>query len=255
MIPLRDNLESERIPFLTYALLALNVVAFGLELVAMPQPGVVADAGGGRQLLLQTGFEQMIWTFGLRPAELLDPSLALAPLTPLPEAATLLTSMFLHGGWLHLGGNMLFLWVFADNIEDALGHVRFLLFYLLGGLAAAGLQIAVEPASQVPMVGASGAIAAVLGAYLMLYPRARVLTLVPIFVFIRLVEIPALFFLGLWFLFQLLGAPGGGGTAWFAHIGGFVFGLFAVHLFRSRKRPPPSVRHHPRARSLFSDEL
>jgi membrane associated rhomboid family serine protease len=152
------------------------------------------------------------------------------------------TSMFLHGGWMHLLGNMLFLYVFGDNIEDRCGHARFVLFYLLAGAAAAGTQVAVEPSSAMPMIGASGAIAGVLGAYVILFPRARVLTLLPLIIFFQLIELPAYLFLGIWFLLQIasgvlslkIGADAGG-VAWWAHIGGFLSGaLFLPFLRRAR---------------------
>ena len=157
--------------------------------------------------------------------------------------------MFMHGGLLHLGGNMLFLWIFGNNVEDAMGSVKFLVFYLLGGLAALALQVVIDPSSQVPTLGASGAIAAVLGGYILLFPRARVVTVIFIVFFFTILELPALLVLGLWFLqqalfgyFDLAQPPGGGGVAYFAHIGGFVFGLLAVRLFANRKRVAPADR-------------
>ena len=151
---------------------------------------------------------------------------------------TIFTSMFVHGGILHLGGNMLFLWVFGNNVEDSMGRIRFVIFYFLGGIAASALQIAVNAISAVPSIGASGAIAAVLGGYLVVYPRARVLTLVFLFIFFTFIEIPALFFLVIWFFLQVLYAAadlshpvGGGGVAYFAHIGGFAFGALTIRLF------------------------
>jgi membrane associated rhomboid family serine protease len=143
--------------------------------------------------------------------------------------------MFMHGGLLHLGGNMLFLWIFGNNVEDSMGYPRFLAFYLLGGLAATAAQVAIDPSSTVPTLGASGAIAAVLGGYAVLYPRARVLTLIFIIIFVTVIELPALLVLGVWFLLQLLDASAqplqGGGVAYFAHIGGFIFGLLMIRLF------------------------
>jgi membrane associated rhomboid family serine protease len=139
--------------------------------------------------------------------------------------------MFLHGGLLHLAGNMWFLWIFGDNIEDRLGHFRFLLFYFLCGLVATASELAINPESQLPMIGASGAVAGALGAYLRFYPKARVQALVPIFIFIQFIEVPAVLFLGLWFISQLLGlTSGGGGIAWFAHIFGFLTGLLIAFL-------------------------
>jgi membrane associated rhomboid family serine protease len=157
----------------------------------------------------------------------------------------MVTSMFLHGGFLHFGGNMLYLWIFGDNVEDRMGHGRFLVFYLLCGAAAALAQTVVNPDSVVPMLGASGAIAGVMGAYFVLYPHSRILTLVPIFIFIQLIEVPAIFFLGIWFVFQFLSGVGsiataagepGGGIAFWAHIAGFAAGIATVGLFRRRER-------------------
>jgi membrane associated rhomboid family serine protease len=161
----------------------------------------------------------------------------------LPTGVTVFTSMFTHAGLLHLGGNMLFLWIFGNNVEDSMGHVRFVIFYVLGGLAALALQIVIGPNSTVPTLGASGAIAGVLGGYILIYPRARVLTLIFLFVFFTFIEIPAFFFLFIWFAQQaIFGAidltdptGGSGGVAYFAHIGGFVFGLLAIKLFAVRR--------------------
>jgi rhomboid family protein len=161
----------------------------------------------------------------------------------LPTGLTVFTSMFTHAGLLHLGGNMLFLWIFGNNVEDSMGHVRFVIFYLLGGLAALALQTAIGPDSTTPTLGASGAIAAVLGGYILIYPRARVLTLIFLFVFFTFIEIPAFFFLFIWFAQQaLFGAidltdpnGGGGGVAYFAHVGGFAFGALAIKLFAQRR--------------------
>jgi membrane associated rhomboid family serine protease len=161
-----------------------------------------------------------------------------------PTWLTLLTSMFMHGGLLHIAGNMLFLWIFGNNIEDAMGRTKFILFYLGGGLAATLAQVLIDTSSTIPSIGASGAVAAVLGAYALLYPRARVVTLVILVVFITIIELPALLVLGLWFLLQLfygsaeLAQPvGGGGVAYWAHIGGFVFGLALVKLLARRENP------------------
>jgi hypothetical protein len=162
--------------------------------------------------------------------------------------------MFLHGGWWHLISNMLALYIFGDNIEDRLGHVLYLIFYLLGGLVAGGAHLVAYAQSTIPTVGASGAIAGVLGAYLVLYPQARVLTLVPIFYFLRLIEIPALVYLGFWFISQLFNGLfaltaadvfQSGGVAWWAHIGGFVFGLVVIRLIASRPTTSYAGRYHP----------
>lgn len=154
----------------------------------------------------------------------------------------LLTSMFIHAGWLHLGGNMLFLWIFGNNIEDSMGKVRFIVFYLMCGLVASFAQIAIEPTSAIPNVGASGAIAGVLGGYLLLFPRARVTTLVILGIFITVIELPAIIVLAFWFFFQLaagaagLAGSGGDGVAYFAHIGGFVAGLLTIRLFTAGRK-------------------
>jgi membrane associated rhomboid family serine protease len=144
---------------------------------------------------------------------------------------TLFTSMFLHGGFLHLAGNMLYLWIFGNNIEDALGHLKFILFYVFAGLAAAVFQLLYDPSSTAPMIGASGAISGVLGAYLVLYPYARIKTLLIIFIFFKIVELPAILLLTIWFFMQILYATSMEGVAWYAHIGGFIFGLLVVRLF------------------------
>jgi membrane associated rhomboid family serine protease len=223
MIPLRDANPSRTFPFVTYGIIAANVLVFLLELS-------MGDQVGG-----------LFMEFGVVPQRV---SAALGGDGGGDPGAWLSfgTAMFLHGGWMHLIGNMLFLYVFGDNIEDRCGHSRFVLFYLLAGAAAAATQVAVNPASEMPMVGASGAIAGVLGAYVILFPRARVLTLLPIFIFFQLIELPAYVFLGLWFLMQIasgalslrIGADAGG-VAWWAHIGGFLSGaLFLPFLRRAR---------------------
>ena len=218
MIPLRDTIPSSRRPVVTYALIAVNVVVFLFELSL------------GRAL------EPFIFQWGLVPARF-------AMTDPLSWMAVL-TSMFLHGGWAHVGGNLLYLWIFGDNVEDRMGHGRYLFFYVACGACAALAQTMANPASTVPMVGASGAIAGVLGAYLLYYPHARVVTLVPIFFFIQLIEIPALFFLLIWFGMQLVNGAASltsataatGGVAWWAHLGGFAGG-FVLGLLLGYGRP------------------
>jgi len=165
-----------------------------------------------------------------------------------PTWQTLFTSMFMHGSILHIAGNMLFLWIFGNNIEDSMGRLRFLLFYLGGGLAAIGAQVAIDPDAAVPTVGASGAVSAVLGGYLLLYPRARVVTVIFIVFFFTLVELPALLVVGFWFVQQLAfgyldfnDPTAGGGVAYFAHIGGFVFGLLLIRLVVTRRKTPPTA--------------
>jgi membrane associated rhomboid family serine protease len=227
VIPLRDANPTHRTPLVTLALIAACSVAFAWEL------GVLASGG-------PSGLEAFFEDHGVVPAELSgavsDGRLASG------AALAVLTSLFLHGGWLHLGGNMLYLWIFGNNIEDRLGRLAFLGFYLVGGIAAAAAQVAVDPRSDVPLIGASGAIAASLGAYLVLFPRARILSLVFLGFFYQLIQVPALLVLGFWFVLQLidgvtsLGAPSAdGGIAFFAHIGGFVAGLVIGLLVRGRR--------------------
>jgi membrane associated rhomboid family serine protease len=154
-------------------------------------------------------------------------------------AVSLVSSMFMHGGWLHLGGNMLYLWIFGNNVEDAMGHFRFVAFYLLCGAAAAAAQALSAPASTVPMIGASGAVSGILGAYLILHPFARVHTLIIIIFFVRIIELPALVVLGVWFMLQIMNSAGAAeaGVAWYAHIGGFVAGLLLIRFFQQRRIP------------------
>ncbi len=247
MIPLKDDIPTRRFPILTVAILAINVAMFFLfqgayfgsdaefdakvaEYGAIPyeisHPGKHCDLVGG-----QVACEGQAGVQGEAPDDLA------------PTWLTLLASMFMHGGLLHLAFNMLFLWIFGNNIEDSMGRARFVAFYLLGGLAAIALQTLVEPDAAVPTIGASGAVAAVLGGYALLYPRARVVTLVIIVFFFTIIQLPALLVLGVWILLQLaagaseLGSPvagGEGGVAYFAHIGGFVFGLLLIRLFANR---------------------
>ena len=223
MIPLKDDIPTRRTPVITIALIAINVIVY----FAFEQ---------GLLGLGDVGNERVI-DFGAIPSEITDPGSHATPGDQPSFVITIFTSMFLHGSLLHLGGNMLFLWIFGNNIEDSMGRLRFVAFYLLGGLAALGLQVATDPNSMVPTIGASGAIAAVLGAYARLYPRARVVTLVFIVIIFTVVTLPALLVLGLWFLLQLLPAfsepitGAGGGVAYFAHIGGFLFGALTIKLF------------------------
>jgi len=214
MIPLRDVIPSRSTPVVTIGIIVLNALVFAY------------------QLSLGAGGQAFIFANGLVPSEF--------------SLIALITSMFLHGGLMHFGGNMLYLWIFGDNVEDRMGHGRFVAFYLLCGVAAALAQTWANPNSPVPMVGASGAIAGVMGAYFVMYPRSRIVTLIPIFFFIQLVEIPAVVFLGLWFLLQFLSGLGSaalspdagisGGIAFWAHVAGFVAGLAAVRVFRRPER-------------------
>jgi len=179
--------------------------------------------------------QRFIFQWGAIPYQVVTGQTIYGP-SPIPPYFTLISSMFLHGGFIHLFGNMLYLWIFGNNIEDTLGHFRFLLFYLVCGLFAALAQVLAGPGSTIPMIGASGAVAGVLGAYLLLFPGARILTILFIFIFIKFIRLPALFVLGFWFLIQFMGVMGGSifNVAFFAHIGGFVVGLILVKIFQSR---------------------
>ena len=236
MIPIRDINETRRTPIVTWALIAANVLVFLGTL----------SLGKGQA-------EDVVMRFGVIPDVILHGNWGAPRMDggALGSWVTPFTSMFLHGGVLHVGLNMLFLHVFGDNIEDVLGRGRFLVFYLLCGLGAVVGQILVDPDSTVPMIGASGAISGVLAAYVTLFPHARVVTLIPIFIFIQFIEVPAAIFIVLWFVLQLvqgylaLGmiAEGAGGVAWFAHIGGFLVGLVCVRLMY----PKPRARRRRKA--------
>jgi hypothetical protein len=225
MIPLRDATPAQSFPAMTVLLIGLNVLAFFYELSL------------GKEL------DVFIMQYGAVPLRFILAG-QMEQVSTLERFLPLFTSMFLHGGWLHLGGNMLYLWIFGDNIEDRLGYVRFVAFYLACGLAAALTQIYIHPTAKIPMVGASGAVAGVLGAYLILFPHAHVLALIPIVFFFQIVELPASLFLVFWFLMQFLsgaiaitGAPYvTGGVAWWAHIGGFVCGVALGFVLPKRKR-------------------
>jgi membrane associated rhomboid family serine protease len=250
VFPLKDNIGTNNVPVVTIALIIANVVVFllsirhGGSIWNGPDSNTVVKYGAIPYEFTHPGKECDLTTVG----DVVCQGQAGITGTPRPQPATWFTafsSMFMHGGLLHIGGNMLFLWVFGNNVEDAMGRVKFTVFYLLGGIAAMALQTAVDPSSAVPSVGASGAVAAVLGGYLLLYPRARVLTLVFLFVFFTFIQIPAMFFLVIWFGQQLLfgyldyvePTGGGGGVAYFAHIGGFLFGLLTVRLLATRYNP------------------
>jgi membrane associated rhomboid family serine protease len=211
VFPISDVIPSRTPPVVTVAIIVVNALIFLYQLT-LPEPALQLFVGA----------------YAVVPAHF--------------HPATLITSQFLHGGVLHVGGNMLYLWIFGDNVEDRLGHARFLFFYLFAGIAAALLQIFFNPFSTVPMIGASGAIAGVMGAYFVLYPQSRVLTVVFLLIIFDVVEIPAIFFLGIWFVMQLLNGVGsigvsmGGGTAFWAHVGGFVVGVLAGVGLRRRDR-------------------
>jgi len=220
VFPLRDNIPTRGFPYLTVAIILANVLVW----LFFQEAGNAGD--------------QQYVDYGALPCEITDnPCGGLHQSQP--WALTLLTSMFMHGGWLHLGGNMLFLWIFGNNIEDAMGRPRFIAFYLLGGVAALAAQVIADPTSTAPTIGASGAIAGVLGGYLVLYPRARVVTLIFIVFFFTILEVPAMLFLLIWLAQQALFVSlelsdptgGQGGVAYFAHIGGFAFGAASVKLF------------------------
>ncbi len=220
MIPIRDTIRSKTFPLFNWLLIGANTLVFLYELSLSPQ-----------------SLEQFITSFGIIPEQLsLNHPLALLA-APLP-IITLVTHMFLHGGWVHFLSNMWILFIFGDNVEARMGHARYLVFYILGGIIAGLTQAFIAPNSSIPSIGASGAIAAVLGAYLVLFPHARVVTLVPIFFFFWFIDIPAIFYLGFWFISQLFSgimslptAGAVGGVAWWAHIGGFVYGIFIHRLF------------------------
>ena len=240
MIPLRDANPTRRPPVITLALIIACTAVFAYEL------GVQATGG-------EEGLSRFFLEHGVVPAQLAG-ALRAGDVASDPMLGVL-THMFLHGGWLHLFGNMLYLWIFGNNVEDRLGRLGFLGFYLLGGIVAAALQVVVDPGSELPMVGASGAIAATLGAYLVLYPGARILSLVFLGFFYQLIEVRALIVLGFWFVLQLidgvasLGADTAaeGGVAFFAHIGGFVAGILIGLLVRGRRRSPPAQLTDPAA--------
>jgi membrane associated rhomboid family serine protease len=229
MLPLKDTIHAREFPVVNTMLIAMNVIAFLIELSLGPRA------------------ERLIGALGVVPAEFIKHH-------DYHELATLFTSMFLHAGWMHIFSNMLALYIFGDNVEDRMGPVRYLIFYLLCGLTAGLVHIWFNPGSQVPTIGASGAIAGVLGAYLILFPRSRVITLIPIFFYPWIIEIPALLYLGFWFLSQVLNGTAAlasrsfqeqGGVAWWAHAGGFVAGMVLVALLA---RPPA------RPRRAFADE-
>jgi hypothetical protein len=230
LIPLRDSNPSRTPPVVNLFLIVINVLAFFYELSL------------GREL------DHFLRQFGVVPVDIMRGLIEARG----QELFPLMTSVFLHGGWLHLIGNMLFLWVFGDNVEDQLGHFGYVIFYLLGGLVANAAHIVFNTSSQLPTIGASGAVAAVLGAYTYLFPGARVLTLVPLGFFLQTMELPAKIFLGLWFVLQFFSGATSlaaarteatGGVAWWAHIGGFAFGfLVAVLFYRSRRRRIEAVR-------------
>jgi membrane associated rhomboid family serine protease len=280
MLPLKDNIPTDRFPIVTVAIIAICIGVFiwqwayttdpeldqigyggidqsALEYGAIPErithPGESGDCAIGAINDLNEPGVVCPGTADFTEAEQraeADPGLEPVPVDQAPWWVTVFTSMFMHGGILHIVGNMLFLWVFGNNVEDSMGRLKFVLFYLLGGLVALYAQAAIDPGSTAPTIGASGAVAAVLGGYALIHPHARVLTLIFIIFFVTLVEIPALILLAVWFVLQFIPALGqvavesGGdqGIAYFAHVGGFIFGLAAIKLFASRRHDPePSL--------------
>jgi len=251
VIPIKDNIPTDRFPFVTVALIVINFVAYILairhggsffsgpdlqeEVKYSAIPFTLTHSGYHCGLAQSLGGAELRCIHGAAP-------------NTLPTWETVFTAMFMHASIIHIAGNMLFLWIFGNNVEDAMGHVKFVIFYLVGGIAALALQVAISPNAIVPTLGASGAIAAVLGGYIVLYPRARVLALVIIIFFFTVIELPAWVMLGIWFAEQaVFGAANlttptgsGGGVAYFAHIGGFAFGLLAIRLLATkRKQLPP----------------
>jgi membrane associated rhomboid family serine protease len=225
MIPIRDQIPTQTVPIVNYLLIAANIIVFVIQFLLFAGPNE----------------EAFVYEFALIPAQVtagLD----------LGDVRDIFTSMFMHAGLAHLLGNMLYLWIFGDNVEDSMGRLKYLLFYLVGGIVASAAHIFTNPDSQIPTVGASGAIAAVLGAYLVLFPQSRVLTIIPLGYFIRMSWIPAIIVLGLWFVLQLfsgvlsLGGPDVGGVAFWAHAGGFVAGVVMARLFAGSRKPEYAVR-------------
>ncbi|MBN2390378.1 MAG: rhomboid family intramembrane serine protease [Anaerolineae bacterium] len=222
MIPLGDNIPSRRFPTVTLGLIVVNTLIFLVE------------------FLFEPAANQLVQTFGAVPNRIVTGWTN--PIT----LVTLFTAMYLHGGWAHLIGNMIYLWIFGDNVEDRMGHVRFFIFYTLCGLVSGLAQVLAMPTSNIPAIGASGAIAGVLGAYLLLFPRARVRTLIPLIFIYTTVYLPAVVVLGGWFLVQFLNglasinvAVQTGGVAWWAHIGGFAIGMILMPIFRQKQPPAP----------------
>lgn len=258
MIPIGDSVKSRSTPYVNVAIIATSVLVFLYQLTL--------STLGNAQFGFLSELDLFFRDWGAVPACLTDGA-GLSPNTSprliealCPDGARLaitpFTAMFLHGGWLHLGGNMIFLWVFGDNVEDAMGHRRYAIFYLLTGLLATATHIALNQSDLTPVIGASGAIAGVLGAYLVLYPRATVSAILPIFILFWIpFRVRAVFLIGFWFLLQIFSGvasitstDGAGGTAWFAHIGGFVAGLLLVRLFVLRRRRRRRLRVIPGGR-------
>lgn len=223
MFPLYDENPTNSFPVFNFLLIAINILVFFWEISLGP-----------------TALEQVILKYGFAPKNLTEAISAGRIFDPV--YLTVFTSMFLHGGFIHIFGNMLYLWIFGNNVEDRFGHIRFLFFYLIAGIAGVAAQTLVNPTSAVPGIGASGAIAGVLGSYLLMFPRARVVAIVPIFFFLQLIKLPAIIVLGFWIVVQLVSGAAsitepqtGGGVAWFAHIGGFAAGIILTMLIPKKR--------------------
>jgi membrane associated rhomboid family serine protease len=258
VFPIKDNIPTSRTPVITIAIIVANVVVYLLSI----RHGGNFLSGPTSHEAVRYGVIPYEFTHWGKHCDLVSTSQVIcegqrgvvghAPHQP-ATWVTAFTSMFMHGGLLHIGGNMLFLWIFGNNVEDSMGRVKFVAFYFIAGLCALGGQIIIGPNTAVPLVGASGAIAGVLGGYILLYPRARVLTLVFIILFFTIIEIPAILFLGIWFAEQILfGAAsltnptgGGGGVAYFAHVGGFLFGVLAIKAFAQRRAAAAGTPRYP----------
>src|SRR5256886_6751918 len=243
MIPLKDYAGPRRhMPWMTWSLIAINIVVFLYQLSLGPDAPAFAFAYAVVPVAL---------THGIPQTSLPNVPATIPFHTPDPVYLTLITAMFLHAGWLHIGGNMLFLYIFGDNVEDRMGHLPYLVFYLFCGVVASIAQIAVDPNSTLPSLGASGAIAGVLAAYLVLFPLAKVRTIIFIFIFFTIVTLPAIVLIGIWFLLQFFDGvaslgnaqQGMGGVAYFAHVGGFVTGLVITLLLRPLLKPPPDISY------------
>jgi membrane associated rhomboid family serine protease len=229
VIPIRDHIATSRVPFVTYAIIAICVLAFLWQLSLGPARG-----------------QQAVFALGAIPAVIFGHARLPSEVVMVPALATVFTSMFLHGGWMHLIGNMLYMWIFANNVEDSMGHLRFVVFYLICGVVAVLAQSLPDTQSQVPMIGASGAISGVLGAYLLLYPRARVLVMIPLGFVMKAHYLPAAAVLGFYFVLQVvmtaMTPTSRGGVAFAAHLGGFVAGAALIPLFKHRRVPLFSKR-------------
>jgi membrane associated rhomboid family serine protease len=258
VIPIKDNIPTDRFPVVTFGLILVNVLVYvlaishGGSLISGPDTHEILKYGAIPYALTHPGHHCGIAVTNFATQTIAcqgQPGVTGSPTGFLPTWETIFSAMFMHASIIHVAGNMLFLWIFGNNVEDSMGPVRFLGFYLVGGLVALALQVAIDPGSTAATVGASGAIAAVLGGYMVLYPRARVLTLVLIILLFTVIEVPALVMLGVWFAEQAVFAAvgltnptgGGGGVAYFADIGGVAFGLLTIRLLAKQRKPTPAT--------------